>query len=93
MYFGKHSESLEFKGIMVNPNLGPRNWTHLNVCWWIEHDEGLNQLARECVKRSKTRLEATRMLLELLTTAGMYKTPNGAKYSARAIYAALRRLS
>lgn len=65
---------------------GHKNRNHWNVALWINNDEGLYNLARECVSRTKTKNEAARRLLSELPT----HTPDGAPYSFSSVRAALR---
>jgi hypothetical protein len=64
---------------------GHKNWNHWNVSLWINNDEGLYSLARQHVRRCKTKDEAARALLQDLPA----KTPDGAIYSKTAVRAAL----
>jgi hypothetical protein len=68
---------------------GHKNWNYWNVSLWIGNDEGLYNLARQHIRRSKTKDEAARALLADLEELGITKTPDGAPYSVSALRAAL----
>jgi hypothetical protein len=68
---------------------GHKSWTHWNVSLWINNDEGLYNLAKECIKVNKLRDFAAEEMLERLQEAGTAKTPDGAKYSRSSIRAAM----
>ena len=68
---------------------GHKNWNHWNVSLWINNDEGLYTLARDCVRRTSTRARASHAVLDALHDAGITHTPDGAKYSLTSIRAAL----
>lgn len=65
---------------------GHRSWTHWNVSLWINNDEGLYALARECIAAERTKDAAAR---RFLATVGAARTPDGARYSFSAVRAAL----
>lgn len=63
---------------------GHKNWNYWNVSLWINNDEGLYNVARDLVRRYG-RKEAARRIVATLPD----KTPDGAKYSKGAVFAAL----
>jgi len=68
---------------------GFKNWNQWNVSLWINNDEGLYKLAQECVKKTKSKAQAARVLLSFLNDTGTYTTPDKARYSIAAIRAAI----
>ena len=64
---------------------GHRSWNAWNVSLWIGNDEGLYNLALDCIKRSKTKNHAARMMLIDLPD----ETPDGAKYNFTCVREAL----
>lgn len=67
---------------------GHKNWNHWNVSLWINSDEGLYNMARDCCKKL-TRPKAAQAMLELLADIGITHTPDGAPYSISSIRAAM----
>lgn len=67
---------------------GHKNWNHWNVSLWINSDEGLYRLAKDCIRRTRTRDAAARLMLESLPQ----KTPDGAPYTVTTIRAAMREM-
>lgn len=65
---------------------GHRSWNAWNVALWIGNDEGLYNLALECIRTTKTRKAAARKMLRDLEGE---KTPDGAKYNYTCIYEAI----
>lgn len=68
---------------------GHKNKTHWNVSLWINNDEGLYNLAREFIAANTNKNDAARDMMLFLEQAGQDKTPDGFKYSATAIRAAM----
>jgi len=68
---------------------GHKNWNHWNVSLWIGNDEGLYQMAKECICKARTKDRAASDFLGLLNDMGVTETPDGAKYSKTTIRAAL----
>jgi hypothetical protein len=77
---------------MAKPYNGHKNWNHWNVSLWINNDEGLYQLARDAVRRHRTKDAAARHLLDDLTELGATKTPDGAPYTVTTLRAAISEL-
>jgi len=65
---------------------GHKNWAQWNQSLWINNDEGLYNLARECVRMARTRRQAAEHMLAYLPDA----TPDGARYSLAGIMNAMR---
>lgn len=71
---------------------GHKSWAYWNVALWIGNDEGLYNLARDHIRRSRTKdLAAQRIHADLLEL-GHTATPDGANYSISAIREAIRGL-
>lgn len=60
-----------------------------NVSLWINNDEGLYRLAKDCVQRTKNRNIAAQDMLDILQETGTTHTPDGVKYSKTAIREAM----
>ena len=67
---------------------GHKNWNHWNVSLWLNNDEALYRLAKDCIRRTDNRAQAVE---EFLAFAGR-KTPDGAPYSKSSVRAAMRDL-
>ena len=68
---------------------GHKNWTHWNVSLWIGNDEGLYNLARQCIRMSDCRIAAAKRMLSELEDMSLSHTPDGAKYSVTSIRSAM----
>jgi len=82
---------------------GHRNWNHWNVSLWLNNDEGLYRLAKECIMRSRgwrgfdrngpsPRERAARWFVERLEARDIIRTPDGAPYTVTSVRAAMRGL-
>jgi hypothetical protein len=72
---------------------GHKNWNHWNVALWIGSDEGLYNLAKDCIRQNRHNLkEAAESMLGALQEYGLTQTPDGAPYSKTTILAAMRGL-
>lgn len=65
-----------------------KEWEHWNVALWLNNDLGFWSLAQDCLRQCKTLTEAT----DMFRAEVGYSTPDGAKFTKRAIRAALRDL-
>jgi hypothetical protein len=77
---------------------GHKNWNHWNVSLWINNDEGLNSLAKYCIRIAPNKdMAAKYMLQDLRAGVAMPgevrgdnpKTPDGAPYTVSSIRAAM----
>lgn len=75
---------------------GHKNWNHWNVSLWINRDEGLYRLAKDCIQNNRTRQAAAHDMLKALpdyygspTHPRAFSTPDGAPYSVSSIRAAM----
>ena len=68
---------------------GHKNWNHWNVSLWINNDEGLYRLARECVNRANNRAQAAQAMIDYMGELNITQTPDGAPYSVTSIRAAM----
>lgn len=73
----------------MKPYNGHRSWNAWNVALWIGNDEGLYNLALECIRTTKTRNLAARKMTQILDGE---KTPDGAIYNYTCIREALKDL-
>lgn len=68
---------------------GHKNWNYWNVALWIGNDQNLYNCAKQCLANNANRRAAAR---EFIGVIGTDKTPDGAKYTLSAVYAALEDL-
>lgn len=68
---------------------GHRSWNAWNIALWIGSDEGLYNMAKDCIREMKTREQAARRMLSYLDGQ---KTPDGAIYNKTCILEAMRGL-
>lgn len=73
----------------MKPYNGHRSWNAWNVALWVGNDEGLYNLALECIRTTKTRNLAARKMMRMLDGE---KTPDGAIYNYTCIREALKGL-
>ena len=64
---------------------GHESWAAWNVSLWINNDEGLYNMARDYVRRSRTKDEAAKRMFDDLQDMGVLKTPDGANYTKTSI--------
>lgn len=79
---------------MNKPYNGHRNWNHWNVSLWLNNDEGLYRDGLSWLRAAGgSRKRAAKAYLHALTSPGYGtptpRTPDGAPYSASAIYHAM----
>lgn len=74
---------------------GHRSWAYWNVALWVNNDEGLYSLARECIRRTRSRRQAAERFMEYLgdDINAVPLTPDGAAYSVDKGVCAMRGLS
>ena len=68
---------------------GHKNRSMWNVSLWINNDEGLYHLAKNCVRHTRTREQAAALMLDTLAESGLTQTPDGSRYTKTAIRAAM----
>lgn len=71
---------------MSKPFNGHPSWNAWNVSLWIGNDEGLYNLALDCIRRASNKGAAARLFIREVGTG---KTPDGANYSERSVRHAL----
>ena len=82
---------------MPKPYNGHHCWNCWNVALWIANDEGLYRAALECKRRPRTdgrpptRYQTARRFLREVVGEGT-RTPDGARYTFKAVRAALEEL-
>lgn len=60
-----------------------------NVSLWINNDEGLYRMAKDCIRHSDNRREAAASMLNMLEECGATHTPDGYRYTVTTIRAAM----
>jgi len=72
---------------------GHKNWNHWNVALWINNDQKLYEMARDCVMHARnvkaSKKIAALMMLNRLEDQGITRTADGAPYSVSSILAAM----
>ena len=71
------------------PYNGHPSWNAWNVSLWIGNEEPIYRLALWCLSKTKTIRGATNLFIQEI---GVSRTPDGAKYSFRSVYHALKGL-
>jgi len=66
-----------------------KNWNTWNVSLWLNNEESLYRTMVECIRSTRNRDEAARVLLTLLPET----TPDGARYNKTAIKKAMQGIS
>lgn len=75
---------------MSRPYNGHPSWAYWNVALWIGNDEPLYRLALDCLREYGTvRVAARAMVATLVNECRTPATPDGARYSQRAVAHAL----
>lgn len=74
----------------AKPYNGHHCWNCWNVSLWILNDEGLYRAALECKRHSAHYLAVRRFLREVVGENA--RTPDGARYTVKAVSAVLRGL-
>lgn len=67
---------------------GHPSWEHWNVCLWIDNDEGLYQLAKDCAQRNWNITAAASDFIQSVRPAR--RTPDGAPYTLPLVEYALQ---
>jgi len=65
---------------------GHRSWNAWNVSLWINNDEGLYNLALDCIRANRNRALAARAFC---LNVGTECTPDGGRYNPTAVLAAM----
>ena len=64
---------------------GHKNWNHWNVSLWINNDEALYRLAKDCISRAGNKDKGAVLFMGYCPNA----TPDGANYSVSSVRAAM----
>lgn len=64
---------------------GHKNWNHWNVSLWINNDEGLYLMAKDCIRRAGNKDKGAVLFMGYCPT----HTPDGAPYSVSSIRASM----
>ena len=72
---------------------GHKNYNFWNVSLWLANDEGLYEMARSFIRRTRTLDDAARAIFVWLRESDLTETPDGAPYSISAIRAGIAGLS
>lgn len=67
---------------------GHESWTAWNVSLWVNNDEGLYRMARHYSRFS----DGPARMMNELSSMGMDKTPDGAKFSKHSLKLAMREM-
>lgn len=69
---------------------GHRSWNAWNVALWVQNDEGLYALARDCYRDAGRSLDrAAQMMIEIMRDTGTVTTPDGAPFNPTNVKAAI----
>ena len=68
---------------------GHPSWAYWNVSLWIANDESLYRAALACIRRFRNKRDAAAAFIDTLEDT---KTPDGARYSTRAVIHAMQGL-
>lgn len=68
---------------------GHRSWQAWNVSLWINNDEGLYRLAKDCIRETSNKSDAAHHMLTALRDAGVIETQDGARFTVSTIRAAM----
>ena len=74
----------------MKPYNGHPSWAYWNVALWLANDEALYSNALYHMRNERTLRAAARAFVEDMLTFSATKTPDGARYSLRAVEHALR---
>lgn len=74
---------------------GHPSYNYWNVSLWVGNDEGLYQLALDCIRQARNRREAAEAMLDALKDGREHSiptTPDGAPYTVASLIHAMRGL-